>query len=75
MRKILNDISPNCRIFEVVNNTKGPINAIHQIFDFIDNNKQTIVSYCDYGTYWNFENFINYVNNYYELIILAPFDH
>ena len=63
MRKILNDISPNCRIFEVVNNTKGPINAIHQIFDFIDNNKQTIVSYCDYGTYWNFENFINYVNN------------
>ena len=63
MRKILNDISPNCRIFEVVNNTKGPINAIHQIFDFIDNNKQTIVSYCDYGTYWDFENFINYVND------------
>jgi bifunctional N-acetylglucosamine-1-phosphate-uridyltransferase/glucosamine-1-phosphate-acetyltransferase GlmU-like protein len=62
MRKILNDISPNCRIFEVVNNTKGPINAIHQIFDFIDDNKQTIVSYCDYGTYWNFENFISYVN-------------
>jgi bifunctional N-acetylglucosamine-1-phosphate-uridyltransferase/glucosamine-1-phosphate-acetyltransferase GlmU-like protein len=63
MRKILNDISPNCRIFEVVNNTKGPINAIHQIFDFIDDNKQTIVSYCDYGTYWDFENFINYVND------------
>ena len=63
MRKVLNDISPNCRIFEVVNNTKGPINAIHQIFDFIDNNKQTIVSYCDYGTYWDFENFINYVND------------
>ena len=62
MRKVLNDISPNCRIFEVANNTKGPINAIHQIFDFIDNNKQTIVSYCDYGTYWNFENFISYVN-------------
>ena len=37
MRKVLNDISPNCRIFEVANNTKGPINAIHQIFDFIDN--------------------------------------
>ena len=63
MRKILNDISPNCRIFEVANNTKGPINAIHQIFDFIDDNKQTIVSYCDYGTYWDFENFINYVND------------
>jgi len=62
MRKVLNDISPNCRIFEVANNTKGPINAIHQIFDFIDDNKQTIVSYCDYGTYWNFENFISYVN-------------
>jgi hypothetical protein len=63
MRKVLNDISPNCRIFEVANNTKGPINAIHQIFDFIDNNKQTIVSYCDYGAYWDFENFINYVND------------
>jgi len=62
MREVLKRISPNSKILEVVDNVKGPVNAIKQAFEIIDDNKQTIVSYCDYGTYWDFEKFVNYVN-------------
>jgi dTDP-glucose pyrophosphorylase len=59
MRQILEAISPNCKIYSVSNeNRKGPVDAVLQIKDFIDDKKETIISYCDYGTVWNFENFL-----------------
>jgi NDP-sugar pyrophosphorylase family protein len=59
MRDILNDISPNCKIFEVSNeNRKGPVDAVLKISNHIKDNSEVIVSYCDYGTYWDFNKFI-----------------
>ncbi len=64
MRNILVDISPNCRILEVSDkNRRGPVDAVLQIFDHLDENKEIIVSYCDYGTVWNFELFLNSIKN------------
>ena len=58
--EILKGISPDCLICEVSNeNRKGPVDAIQQIFDRIDDDTEVIVSYCDYGTKWNYENFLN----------------
>jgi NDP-sugar pyrophosphorylase family protein len=58
-RKILKDISPGCKIYEVSNeNRKGPVDAISKIFDYIDDDRDVIVSYCDYGTQWNYEDFL-----------------
>ena len=63
MREILLSIVPNSKIFSVPNdNRKGPVDAVLKIIDSIDDRKQTIVSYCDYGTYWNFEGFLEYVS-------------
>ena len=60
MRIILKDLCPTCEIYEVsVNERKGPVHAISLIFDKIDDDKEVIVSYCDYGTYWNYSNFLN----------------
>ena len=60
----LKKISPKCLIYEVPNeNRKGPVDAIRQIFDRIDDENEVIVSYCDYGTKWNYENFLIDVRN------------
>ena len=59
MREILVSISPNCKIFSVSNeNRKGPVDAVHQIAEYIDDNREVIVSYCDYGTYWDYDKFL-----------------
>jgi len=58
MGKILREIVPNCTIFEVsVNNRKGPVDAVLQASELINDDEEVIVSYCDYGTKWNYEQF------------------
>jgi NDP-sugar pyrophosphorylase family protein len=59
IKNILNNLCPHSKIYSVpINNRKGPVHAVSQIFDNIDDDKEVIVSYCDYGTYWNYNNFI-----------------
>jgi NDP-sugar pyrophosphorylase family protein len=63
MRSILKNIVPDCNIYEVsVNNRKGPVDAVVQAFDIIDDNEEIIISYCDYGTKWNFDKFKENIN-------------
>ena len=59
MREILLFIAPGCNIHSVSNNNrKGPVDAVYQIKEYIRDNAEVIVSYCDYGTQWNFNNFL-----------------
>ena len=67
IKEILLTLKPNCKIYEVSSeNRKGPVDAILQIKDHIDDEKEIIISYCDYGTHWNFKNFLNQIreNNF-----------
>jgi len=60
MREILSDICPHSEVYEVpVEGREGPVHAVSFIYDHIDDDKEVIVSYCDYGTYWNYEEFLN----------------
>jgi bifunctional N-acetylglucosamine-1-phosphate-uridyltransferase/glucosamine-1-phosphate-acetyltransferase GlmU-like protein len=64
MRTILNNISPYGKIYEVpVEGREGPVHAVSLIFDNIDDDKEVIISYCDYGTYWDYEKFLNDTRN------------
>lgn len=59
MRSTLQTICPNGKIFEVpVEGRQGPVHATSLIYDQIDNEKEVIVSYCDYGTYWDYPAFL-----------------
>ena len=59
MMQILQNISSTCEIYEVpVVNREGPVHAVSLIFDSIDDEKEVIVSYCDYGTYWDYVKFL-----------------
>jgi len=60
IREVLLNILPTCKIFEVpVVGREGPVQAVSLIYDEIDDDKEVIVSYCDYGTYWNYDDFLN----------------
>ena len=59
MIEILKRISPKCKIYPVSNdNRRGPVDAVAQIFDKINDNREIIVSYCDYGTEWDYKLFL-----------------
>jgi len=59
MKEILTSVKPSCRIYEVpVEGREGPVHAVSLIFDNIDDSKEVIVSYCDYGTDWNYTEFL-----------------
>ena len=58
MEKVLKAICPTAKIFTISNNNKGPVKAVHHIKDHLDDDLETIISYCDYGTDWDFDQFL-----------------
>jgi bifunctional N-acetylglucosamine-1-phosphate-uridyltransferase/glucosamine-1-phosphate-acetyltransferase GlmU-like protein len=59
MREILSNICPHGKIYEVpIEGREGPVQAVSLIYDQIEDDKEVIISYCDYGTYWNYEQFL-----------------
>lgn len=61
----LRNIVPDCTIVKVsTDNRKGPVDAVYQAREYIDDTAEIIVSYCDYGTVWDFEEFLSTVKNY-----------
>ena len=59
MRDILARICPTGTIYEVpVEGREGPVHAVSLIFDEIDDEKEVIISYCDYGTDWDYVEFL-----------------
>jgi len=65
IKQILENIS-NCKnvTMHTIDHEKlGPVNAVSKIFDFIEDNEEVIISYCDYGTKWNYNDFLEKVSN------------
>ena len=59
MKQLLEEICPYGKIHKVpVEGRMGPVHAVQLIESEIDNSKEVIISYCDYGTYWNYKNFL-----------------
>ena len=59
MKTILKNICPMSKIFEVpVEGREGPVHAVSLIYSEIDDEKEVIVSYCDYGTDWDYAGFL-----------------
>jgi len=60
MHSILERICPYGTIYVVpVEGREGPVHAVSLIFDSIEDDKEVIVSYCDYGTHWDYEQFLH----------------
>ncbi|CAA6814225.1 MAG: Bifunctional N-acetylglucosamine-1-phosphate uridyltransferase/glucosamine-1-phosphate acetyltransferase [uncultured Campylobacterales bacterium] len=58
MREVLLKIKPNANIVEIPNHKKGPVYAVSLMKNFISDDEEVIVNYCDFGTYWDYEDFL-----------------
>ncbi len=60
MRSILETIAPKANIICIENHKKGPVFAVSQVFNLIEDDEEVIVNYCDFGTYWDYQDFLKH---------------
>ncbi len=60
MRKILLGLKPQANVIEIPNHKKGPVYAVSQAENLIDDDDEVIVNYCDFGTYWDYKDFLKH---------------
>lgn len=59
MQQILKSIKEDCKIISISRDgLQGPVDAISRVFDSIDDDKEIIISYCDYGSLWDYKSFL-----------------
>lgn len=61
MRSILQQLVPDATIVSIAPHKKGPVYAVTEAFQYIDDDEAVIVNYCDFGTYWDFQDFLHHV--------------
>tara|TARA_R110001583_G_scaffold152016_1_gene303807 strand:+ start:8415 stop:10040 length:1626 start_codon:yes stop_codon:yes gene_type:complete len=60
MRETLERIAPSGDVLSIAPHKLGPVFAVSQIIDRIDDEEEVIVNYCDFGTYWDYNDFLNH---------------
>lgn len=63
MRTILERIAPAAKIIEIEPHKKGPVYAVTQIFNLLNDEEEVIVNYCDFSVFWNYADFLNHTRN------------
>jgi len=63
MREVLKSIAPQGDIICIPNHKKGPVFAVTQMLDQIDDDEEVIINYCDFGTYWDYDDFLKHTRN------------
>lgn len=61
MEAIIRHYCPKGRIVGIEPHKRGPVHAVLKVADLIDNQKSTIVNYCDFTCYWNWQHFKHFV--------------
>jgi NDP-sugar pyrophosphorylase family protein len=62
MEKILKEILPDCTIVSIPQHKQGPVHTVKYSYDFINDDEEIIVSYCDNPLVWDRHNFLNFLN-------------
>lgn len=57
MREVLLSNKPKAKIIGIENKKLGPVWAVAQAFDLIDDTEPVIVNYCDFFMDWDYEDF------------------
>lgn len=58
MRSELERIAPNGHIVEIAPHKLGPVYAVKQIEDLIEDQEEVIVNYCDFAVSWDYHDFL-----------------
>ena len=57
MVDVLNHYCPTGKIVAIAPHKLGPVYAVSQAFEAIDDDRPTIVNYCDFTCYWDYRHF------------------
>ncbi|MDP4268081.1 MAG: NTP transferase domain-containing protein [Bacteroidota bacterium] len=60
IREVLERIAPHSNIVEIAPHKKGPVYALMQALNYIDEEDEVIVNYCDFSCYWNYNDFLEH---------------
>lgn len=60
MKEVLGKIAKNVTIIEIPPHKKGPVYAVQQAYDYILDDEEVIVNYCDFSTYWDYHDFLDH---------------
>lgn len=63
MRALLQKIAPKGTIVEIPPHKKGPVFAVQQIDNLINDEEEVIVNYCDFSCYWNYLDFLEHTRS------------
>ena len=63
MKEVLSKLKPNAKIVGIDGHKKGPVYAVTKALDYIEDDEQIVVTYCDYYMHWDFADFEKDVNN------------
>lgn len=58
LESILKSISPSGRVVAIKPHKTGPVGAVSQCLDLMDDAEETIVNYCDFYSLWNYADFL-----------------
>ncbi len=53
--EILRRIAPQGEVVAIAPHKKGPVFAVAQVFDKIDDDEEVIVNYCDFSIWWSYQ--------------------
>ena len=59
LRSVLQQYKPGGRIVAIEPHKKGPVYAVSQCLDQIDDEDEVIVNYCDFYSDWDYSDFLN----------------
>lgn len=63
LRETLQRIMPSGQILAIEPHKKGPVWAVAQCFDAIDDDEEVIINYCDFYSYWNYTDFLHHTRS------------
>lgn len=63
LRSTLNALCPQRQIVGIKPHKTGPVGAVNQCLDLIEDNEETIVNYCDFYSLWNYADFLQDTRN------------
>jgi hypothetical protein len=63
MSEVLKELRPNSTIVSMPNHKLGPVYTVKRFYDFIDDEEEVMVSYCDNAFVWEKQSFVDHVNN------------
>lgn len=63
MKEVLQNVKPNCSIVSIPQHKNGPVYTVQQAYDYIKDEEEAIICYCDNPFVWSFDKFKNHIKD------------